>query len=451
MGGVTGIELGPDACVLVRTGHRGSRTTVAGARVVVPLARAEERDGFAAALRQARRAQDLPRRARVVAWGTSAPQSAMDVAQLSDLTPVLNAGFEIDAILTPSDALAEVVRARVETASAAVAAVVVNRRGAVIAIVHRNELIRSRSFDWPLGPALRVHRPELLERYLWVAQLAPELQHLIDLARPVHAARVGSVVLCGTLPNLRSVAMLLVEELDIEVETLDSTDLLEPNLEPFRESVPALQLAAAAATVHVTGTFPRRLAGAAREARVLTLVGAGLATAWASLQLVGIGPATPVFSTQEVAALAIQKPVSEAPAVPDLRMEATIGRIGSGPGSGGSSDTVKGQEPSPAVARDSGRETAATAAPTPPPAPVGLPVESLVLPPLPRVDGIMLSGNRSLAIVDGNVVAPGDRVGPRRVLRIEREGVALQEPSGREVFVAIRTRKPARAGTERPA
>ena len=61
---------------------------------------------------------------------------------------------------------------------------------------------------------------------------------------------VTSVVACGNLPDLRSLAMLLIEEMDIEVETLDSTELLDPGVTPgtFADSVASLQLAAAVAS-----------------------------------------------------------------------------------------------------------------------------------------------------------------------------------------------------------
>ena len=38
-------------------------------------------------------------------------------------------------------------------------------------------------------------RPELLERYLVIAQLAPNMQHLIELAAPVYNATVSSIVM----------------------------------------------------------------------------------------------------------------------------------------------------------------------------------------------------------------------------------------------------------------
>jgi hypothetical protein len=62
-------------------------------------------------------------------------------------------------------------------------------------------------------------------------------------------------------------------------------------------------------------------------------------------------------------------------------------------------------------------------------------------PPLPQVDGVVIAGERRLAIVAGIIVAPGDRVGQRLVARIVRDGVVLREPSGEEIHVAIRTRK----------
>jgi hypothetical protein len=62
--------------------------------------------------------------------------------------------------------------------------------------------------------------------------------------------------------------------------------------------------------------------------------------------------------------------------------------------------------------------------------------------PLPRVDGVAIAGERRLAIVDGVIVAPGDRVGRRSVKRIDTDGVVLREPDGREVAIPIRGRKP---------
>jgi hypothetical protein len=65
------------------------------------------------------------------------------------------------------------------------------------------------------------------------------------------------------------------------------------------------------------------------------------------------------------------------------------------------------------------------------------------------VDGIIVSGERRIAIVGGAVVSEGDRVGPRAVARIERDGVVLRELSGREMFVPVRMRRFTSAVRER--
>ena len=104
MPGVTGIELGPDCCVLVRGGRLGAHRTVAAAATIGTLAFSTPRDrpALVERLREARRNQDLPTRARVVAWGDG-----------SSVAPLVEAGFDVGAVLTPRRrSLASCVRAR---------------------------------------------------------------------------------------------------------------------------------------------------------------------------------------------------------------------------------------------------------------------------------------------------------------------------------------------------
>lgn len=58
--------------------------------------------------------------------------------------------------------------------------------------------------------------------------------------------------------------------------------------------------------------------------------------------------------------------------------------------------------------------------------------------PLPRVDSVLIDQDRRLATIDGAVVRVGDSVGPRVVVQIDRDGVALGEPSGLVVRIALR-------------
>jgi hypothetical protein len=86
-----------------------------------------------------------------------------------------------------------------------------------------------------------------------------------------------------------------------------------------------------------------------------------------------------------------------------------------------------------------------------PPAPVAAPVVQRVAAPRrpskvitpepfvpdPVVNGILFSASRQLAVLDGHVVKPGDRVGPLFVRAIERDGVILTTASGLKRRVAL--------------
>ncbi len=427
MSGVTGIELGPNYCVLVRGGRVASHRFVSAASAIEPAVWPDDAHALVEKLGEARVRHGLSSRARVVSWDSEAR-----------LAPLIEAGFEIASVHSPAQALARVVRARQVDAPGgrAVAALSLNSHGAAIAIVAGTEVICSRVFEWSLGTPFTGQRSELLDRYLLVSQIAPQLQHVIDLVRPVNGVTVASVVVCGNLPNLRSLAMLLIEEMDIEVETLDSTELLDPSVTQatFDDSVASLHLAAAVASsgenrVPVHAHRMSAPAAARSEASTATSVRSGsllpalqtlaalaFCATWSFLQVSGSSPALPIFPD------GIQLVIREAaPPRPELQPEATIGRV----------DPV---EPDVAPAPDPAPRRAEPVALMPKAG-----VERL---PRPTVAGIMIAGTCRLAIVDGNVVAAGDFVGVHGIARIERAGVVLREPSGREVYVAIRSRKP---------
>ncbi len=453
MSSVTGIEIGPNYCVLVSAGQRGSRLTVSTARVVTPAEWSDDPERLAGVLRLVRRTNRLPNRARVVAWAAAPSPKPVGVAELPMLQAFMAAGFEIGSVMPPAQALSRVVRARrAASGGGAVAALSLNSHGVALAIVRGDEVLYSRVFEWVLGKPFSGSRSELLERYLLISQLAPHLQHGIELVCPVHGAQVTSAVACGNLHAIRSLTMPLIEELDIEVEALDSPDLLDPDPQiqgRFADSVAALQMAAAAASFeesHAPSAFRHGSDAPApdsfeeerptieRRAITTPLVHAGaiavlvLGAAWSLVRLGAPSPAIPIVSTQARARLespvsveaiaspplaAIQasvvspvdpRPPAARPPVPELRTEATMGRV----------DTPVADSRSQRPDRDA---------------------------PVPEVDRIIISGERLIAIVGGTLVSPGDRVGPRAVARIERDGVVLQELSGREMFVPIRTRK----------
>lgn len=411
--------------MLVRGGRAGSRRTVSAAETILPGAWPQDRTALTDRLREARERHEMPSRARVVAWGEE-----------SSIEPLVAAGFEVVSVLSPAQALARVVRARQASAPAgtAIAAVSLNTHGAAIVIVAGTEVIHSRSFEWPLGAPFTGARTELLDRYLLVSQLAPQLQHAIALVRPVYGVAVTSIVACGNLPGLRSVAMLLIQEMDFEVETLDSADLLDARMATsFGESAATLQLAAAVASsgerrVPVQTEPATASENSARDDRtswmrlsVVSLQHAAavaalvLCATWSVLQMTGTAPAEAVFLDGRTNG-PVEELVVAVPPVLELRAEATTGR----------STVENGKAVLPA---DDGSPTRPRRRAAP---------ESAT--PLPSVDGVLITGTQRLAIVGGVVVSPGDAIGARAVTRIERDGVVLRDPSGRETYVAIRTR-----------
>jgi hypothetical protein len=241
--------------------------------------------------KRVRQQKRFPRRARVVAWGLHESASASDPATRAALRPLIDAGFRIESVLSPPKALALLAGQRQrQPGDGATAWLALNRHGAAIAIVKGTSLLFSREFDWSYRAATRPHE-QLLQRYSLVAHLAPELRRGMQMVRTGHGIQVDSVVTCGDLPDLRSLTMPLIEELDIEVETLDSVEGLEitgpARSERVAEYAQWLRLACAVAA----GPAPR---GTRPAVAPLLRVAAGLAgvglIGW--LAYVQLGPRT---------------------------------------------------------------------------------------------------------------------------------------------------------------
>jgi hypothetical protein len=275
----TGIELGPESCVLVAARRGRSDTDVSAAHVIEPAAWPSHDVVVTSTLRNARRANRLPRRAAVIVWGLPDDAGTHEPSTRAAVRPVVAAGFNVRLVLTPPQALAALAATRPgNDPDAAVAWMALNTYGVALAIVRRGELLFSRTFDWAYRPGVDSSRQQLLQRYALVAHLAPEVQRGIAAVRAAHGVTVERAVTCGNLPELRSLTMPLIEELDLEVETLDSTEGLRPvsraRADRFAESAPALRLAAAAA-VAAAPVAPRKAGGLLRTAAAVLVV-AGL-------------------------------------------------------------------------------------------------------------------------------------------------------------------------------
>lgn len=270
MASTTGIELASDSCLLVgvRPGRGG-----AGEVLALHAIAGTEWPAYDAArvevLSSVRRGKRLPRRAVVVAWGL--PDAGVDDASVpAAVQPIETAGFRIESVLTPPQALARVAAMRPrQNSSDAVVWLALNTHGVAIAIVRTSELLFARTFPWKYNPDLLETKAQLLQRYSLIAHLAPEVRHGIAAVRASHGASVDAVVTCGDLPELRSLTMPLIEELDLEVETLDSTEGLcaAGKMKPDRlaDAAPAIRLACAAALTPAVPRFTSTPIGATTQ------------------------------------------------------------------------------------------------------------------------------------------------------------------------------------------
>lgn len=347
-----------------------------------------------ATLRAARFAGQLPRRARVVSWGLS-PSAAQDDPSSESVSRLLaDAGFRVEAMITPSEALARLAassgRAPTDSPEAWVS---IHIHGAAIAIVRRSQLLYSRIVTWKYDPVARTPREQLLQRYLLIAHLAPELQRGIAVVQTHSGSTVDSVVTCGDLPDLRALTLPLQEELGLYVETLDST--------------PANRLAGVAALMPVSAWRPpsRRVGiGAALAIGALLLAG----YAWfGNLPDRPAPPATAVVATSQRGSSSV--PEAQNASAPYTRTSdnGPVGSFGSAP-------------------TDVQTSTITSSAP-----------RHRELPPPPFPTSILIAGDRQLAMMGGCIVAVGDRVGLRTVVGIQQQSVTLRDPSGRETTLFL--------------
>ncbi len=462
MPSTTGIELGPESCVLA--GVRAARLTPEVCSVAVVGRSAWPGPGLPLTdlLRSIRREKRMPRGARVVVWRLPEGAHPDDPAVRAALQPLVEAGFRIDALLSPPQALTRLAALYPPAIDGATAWLALNMSGAAIAIVRGPDLLYSRTFEWAFQCVPSGSRAELLQRYSLVAHLAPEVQHGVATVEAGHGIRVARVVTCGDLPDLRSLTMPLIEELDLEVETLDSGHGLRASvaadLDRVSDVAPAIRLAWAAATAPSRRQVSAPLARVAAAAVLLAGLGWLAYAAW--------------MPSSSVARVAVS-PVAGRPGPPPQPASGSLGASQEPPvqGTSGSPEQpqadarARGGVPSDAVAEPS---RAVPGSPAPPsvrgavPRPGGPPRAAVPVPagsessaqppgrvsrapvaltePLPVVDSILVDRNRRLAVIGRSVVAVGDRVGSRTVARIEPDFVELREPSGLLVRVPIRWR-----------
>jgi hypothetical protein len=487
----TAMEYGVHTCVAARASVRHGAVLVNAIEVLDPLAFPGS-DAFSKGLRQARKTLKLPRRLRVVVWGLPDGATRNDPAVVPMIAPLVSAGFRIERVVTPCNALAALARLRAPRFNAATCWLAINRDGVAVVAIRPGKLLYSNSFAWDSTVGATGSQARLLQRYSLVSVLAPEVTRAMTAARN-EGTPIEGIVTCGNLPDLRSLTMPLIEELDVEVETLDSFEGLTIKPEVARQlgdGAAAIRIACAAALARRTRPWlakrpvpVRKIAAAAAVVIALSAIGwlgyrrfvhpsaakphqAPIAVANrqggrrteiapqrrpAVSQSAGRPPipaATPAIKTSALPGRSSEPPI-KAPAPPQTRSEstATAPAIPANPPpshdtrtalpvSTGISPIASGRLPriappaalNSATARGDTRE-ARHAAPIPPP---------LLKDPLPRVTGILVSDERRFATLeDGRVITIGDVIGRRQVVAIDARAIVLREPSGVQLRVGL--------------
>jgi hypothetical protein len=419
---VTGIELGPDYCVLVQARLRADTIECGPVRVFGPGRWPTQPAARAALLSDVRRELGLSSRAWVVHWRLDPSSPSTTLPQTDGL--VEQAGFQPEANLTPSQALALLGGSKETSEGAGEASLYLslNHHGAALVVVRGFETLYSREFRWQISAPEQRTQAHLLRRYLIVAQLTPEIRRAIDAVRSQYGIAVDSAVTSGTIPDLRTLTMPLISELNIEFETMDSAagiDAAGESAAVVVEWAPAVRLAwvsaAAGASQGREIALGRWLGAAAAAVLAVGAVWWGLAMWSYTARGATVVPAqaSPAVSAPQTERSAPAPQPAIIATKPDPQNQAAPPRP---PG-------VQGAQPTSGSPGTDSQRIAGSQ-----------PLDA----PLPVVSGILISSDRQFAVIDGSIVSPGDRVGSRVVVRIDPAAVVFREPSGREVRVPVR-------------
>jgi hypothetical protein len=453
MAHITAVEFGGDTCALARVTLRGSDVAVSAAELINPSAFPGV-EALTVALLKSRRALGLARRCRVVLWGLPDGASRNHTAVKAVLAPLSGAGFRIERVVSPCNALAALARVKAVRGAGASCWVAINRGGVAIVVVRPGQQIYAHSFPWDSSVGASGSQARLLQRYSLVAFLTPEVKRAMGQARS-SGFPVEAVITCGNLPDLRSLTMPLIEELDIEVETLDSLDglVVKPDAtEKLSDAAASIRLACAGVIARPSRPWDDSKRVAAERAAMLARVAAVLALLgllaigyfgydrWQRSRAGSLTPGAPTAT----APVAVPAPapssvppvrVSRAPRVPEQPPLTAPSATASKPAPVAGMSSTSATSPSGSV-------TKPAVSPPQPAAPrpdaVRPPLPALLREPLPRVTAILISNDRRFATVDrGRIVAVGDAVGRRVVVAIDERAMVLREPSGVHIRVGL--------------
>src|SRR6516165_1126747 len=202
MASMTAVELGADTCALARTKVRRGEVELLAAETLDPAAFSGI-DAFTSAVRQTRKALKLPRRCRAVIWGLPDGATRQDPAVKHLIAPLTGAGFRVQRVMSPCNALAALARLKMPRGNGATCWLAINRTGVATVVVRPGKRLYSHSFAWNSNVGSSGSQARLLQRYSLVAFLEPEIRRAMNAARE-KGAPIDAIVTCGNLPEIRS-------------------------------------------------------------------------------------------------------------------------------------------------------------------------------------------------------------------------------------------------------
>jgi hypothetical protein len=397
--------------------------------------------------------------------------SADDLA--SALRPLQEAGLRIHSAVTAPNALASLARTRRSLAApeSIELYVALEETATAAALVRDGALLAACTLPWGFLADLGSRQPR--GREALALKLGDEVSAFLSNIGAAPSA-IEQLLICGGLPDLRSMTVPLMERLDLEVETLDSlfgidVARLPASAEDFRDRAAELRVAWAPAAdwlapINLTRPRHRRVtktlvARAAIAAGVAVGVGLGWRIEqsdwWAAKQVAPQRPATaapqpappaprgPARVTAPVPAT-LPVPAAPAPRVPPPRsvaVEAPPVNEPPPPRVDAAPPTVAVARPAPIVASAAPAGVPEPPARAEPPAPRRVerytPRES---PPIPFdavLGTILFSADRKLAIIDGRIVGIGEEVRGARIVDITSAAVLLRDSQGRTRILTL--------------
>ena len=374
------------------------------------------------------------------------------------LRPLRAAGIRVKSVVTPGAALGSLARLRRGRGAApgVEAYVALEETATCIALIRDHVLVGARELPWGY---VHEHEPfgDRVPREKVAARLADELVDFFSTAG-VEPGSIGAICICGALPEIGGMSMLLMQKLELSVEPLDSMFGIDTDSRPdaagdFCDRSVEMRLAWAAAA---DWKAPLNLLREARHQAIAAVfaraaVVAGVATG------VTLGWALKGTPWLQAPAVVSTIPSSRIMAIPDIlppiRSVQPVASTLAGSGSNttvsvGSAGVTAGMNAAKPVARLAVPRAAPIIRHEPPVFVEPVAVVRRPVSPAPRpvamerhLGSILFGPDRQVAMIDGQIVEAGDDVQGAMVVEISPTTVTLRDGSGRLHRLSLKAKR----------